>query len=88
MIVRVAFFILMSLGLIGFGTVAWITTRPMGIGGAAAHEDDPGRGAANSRWQPAHVGRRAAKGNSARGDGERIQHRHRRIIAAASWAPW
>ena len=36
MIVRVAFFILMSLGLIGFGTVAWITTRPMGLGGAAA----------------------------------------------------
>jgi pilus assembly protein CpaB len=33
MIVRVAFFILMSMGLIGFGTVAWITTRPMGIGG-------------------------------------------------------
>jgi pilus assembly protein CpaB len=33
MIVRVAFFILMSLGLIGFGTVAWITTRPMGLGG-------------------------------------------------------
>ncbi len=28
MIVRVAFFILMSMGLIGFGTVAWITTRP------------------------------------------------------------
>src|SRR3954447_10468233 len=23
----------MSLGLIGFGTVAWITTRPMGLGG-------------------------------------------------------
>jgi pilus assembly protein CpaB len=34
MIVRVAFFILMALGLIGFGTVAWITTRPMGLGGA------------------------------------------------------
>ena len=33
MILRVAFFILMSLGLIGFGTVAWITTRPMGLGG-------------------------------------------------------
>jgi len=32
-IVRVAFFILMSLGLIGFGTVAWVTTRPMGLGG-------------------------------------------------------
>jgi len=31
MIVRVAFFILMSLGLIGFGTVAWITTRPLGM---------------------------------------------------------
>jgi pilus assembly protein CpaB len=30
MIIRVAFFILMSLGLIGFGTVAWITTRPLG----------------------------------------------------------
>jgi pilus assembly protein CpaB len=34
MIVRVAFFILMSMGLIGFGIVAWITTRPMGLGGA------------------------------------------------------
>lgn len=33
MIVRVAFFILMSMGLIGFGLVAWITTRPMGFGG-------------------------------------------------------
>jgi pilus assembly protein CpaB len=32
MIVRVAFFILMSLGLIGFATVAWITTRPAGMG--------------------------------------------------------
>ncbi len=36
MIVRVAFFILMSLGLIGFGTVAWITTRPMGLVGPAS----------------------------------------------------
>jgi pilus assembly protein CpaB len=36
MIVRVAFFILMSLGLIGFGTVAWITTRPMGLAGMAS----------------------------------------------------
>ena len=36
MIVRVAFFILMSLGLIGFGTVAWITTRPMGLSGPTA----------------------------------------------------
>ena len=35
MFVRVAFFILMSMGLIGFGTVAWVTTRPMGLGGAA-----------------------------------------------------
>jgi pilus assembly protein CpaB len=26
----------MSMGLIGFGTVAWITTRPMGLGGAPA----------------------------------------------------
>jgi pilus assembly protein CpaB len=33
MIVRVAFFILMSMGLIGFGIVAWITTRPLGLGG-------------------------------------------------------
>jgi pilus assembly protein CpaB len=33
MIMRVAFFILMSLGLTGFGTGAWITTRPMGLGG-------------------------------------------------------
>ena len=36
MIARVAFFILMSFGLIGFGTVAWITTRPMGLGGLPA----------------------------------------------------
>jgi pilus assembly protein CpaB len=28
MLIRVAFFVLMALGLIGFGTVAWITTRP------------------------------------------------------------
>ena len=33
MILRVAFFVFMSLGLAGFGTVAWITTRPMGMGG-------------------------------------------------------
>jgi pilus assembly protein CpaB len=30
MIARVAFFVLMALGLIGFGTVAWVTTRPTG----------------------------------------------------------
>ena len=36
MSLRVAFFILMSMGLIGFGTVAWITSRPMGLGGGAA----------------------------------------------------
>jgi pilus assembly protein CpaB len=35
MIIRVAFFILMALGLVGFGTVAWITTRPS-LGGATA----------------------------------------------------
>ena len=35
MIMRVAFFILMSMGLIGFGTVAWVTTRPLGLGGPA-----------------------------------------------------
>ena len=33
MVVRLAFFVLMSLGLIGFGTVAWLTTRPAGFGG-------------------------------------------------------
>jgi pilus assembly protein CpaB len=33
MIVRVAFFTLMAMGLIGFGTVAWVTTRPMALGG-------------------------------------------------------
>lgn len=30
MIARVAFFVLMAMGLIGFGTVAWVTTRPTG----------------------------------------------------------
>jgi pilus assembly protein CpaB len=28
MVLRIAFFILMALGLVGFGTVAWIATRP------------------------------------------------------------
>jgi pilus assembly protein CpaB len=36
MIVRVTFFILMSLSLIAFGTVAYVTTRPMSLVGASA----------------------------------------------------
>ena len=28
MVIRITFFILMALGLVGFGTVAWISTRP------------------------------------------------------------
>jgi pilus assembly protein CpaB len=30
-IIRIAFFVLMALGLAGFGTVAWITTRPAAV---------------------------------------------------------
>ncbi len=36
MILRVAFFVLMALGLMGFGTVAWISTRPSAAAIAAA----------------------------------------------------
>jgi pilus assembly protein CpaB len=35
MILRVAFFVLMALGLVGFGTVAWVTTRPPATARAA-----------------------------------------------------
>src|SRR5689334_24846407 len=36
MVIRVTFFLLMALGLIGFGTVAWISTRPPAQAAAAA----------------------------------------------------
>src|SRR4051794_598901 len=36
MFIRVIFFVLMALGLIGFGTVAWITTRPPPTSASAA----------------------------------------------------
>jgi pilus assembly protein CpaB len=36
MVIRVTFFILMALGLIGFGTVAWLSTRPPSQAVAAA----------------------------------------------------
>ena len=36
MVIRVTFFLLMALGLIGFGTVAWISTRPPAQVAAAA----------------------------------------------------
>jgi pilus assembly protein CpaB len=36
MVIRITFFILMALGLIGFGTVAWISTRPPPQTAAAA----------------------------------------------------
>src|ERR1700752_2721543 len=35
MLLRVAFFILMAVGLLGFGTVAWISTRPPAPAAAA-----------------------------------------------------
>ncbi len=36
MVLRVAFFLLMALGLIGFGTVAWISSRPPEVAHAVA----------------------------------------------------
>ena len=35
MFLRLAFFVLMALGLVGFGTVAWITARPQTVASAA-----------------------------------------------------
>ena len=83
MIVRVAFFILMSLGLIGFGTVAWITTRPMGLGGPPPTKMILVAAAADRRRQPADVRRSAAKGNPDHRGDQGIQPRHARTTAAA-----
>ena len=41
MVLRVAFFVLMALGLVGFGTVAWISTRPPASAVAAAEAAKP-----------------------------------------------
>ena len=54
MLLRVAFFVLMALGLIGFGTVAWITTRPSE--GAAAAAPPPVRKAILVSAQPLRAG--------------------------------
>ena len=36
MFIRIAFFVLMALGLVGFGTVAWVTARPHNVVAEAA----------------------------------------------------
>jgi pilus assembly protein CpaB len=41
MILRLAFFMLMAVGLLGFGTVAWISTRPPAQAAVAAGEPPP-----------------------------------------------
>ncbi len=41
MILRIAFFMLMAVGLLGFGTVAWISTRPPPAAAAAAEAPPP-----------------------------------------------
>jgi pilus assembly protein CpaB len=41
MILRVAFFMLMAVGLLGFGTVAWISTRPPPAAATAAEAPPP-----------------------------------------------
>lgn len=54
MALRVAFFILMALGLVGFGTVAWIATRPPPA--AAAARTVPTTREVLVAAQPIHVG--------------------------------
>jgi pilus assembly protein CpaB len=41
MVLRLAFFMLMAIGLLGFGTVAWISTRPPPAAAAAAEPPPP-----------------------------------------------
>ena len=41
MILRLAFFMLMAVGLLGFGTVAWISTRPPPAAAASAEPPPP-----------------------------------------------
>jgi pilus assembly protein CpaB len=41
MILRIAFFMLMAVGLLGFGTVAWISTRPPAAAAATAEPPPP-----------------------------------------------
>ena len=62
MILRLAFFILMAVGLLGFGTVAWISTRPPPLAAVAANtppppvtEDGTDRGARGARRLPAQA---------------------------------
>jgi len=59
MILRIAFFVLMALGLTGFGTVAWLATRPPPeavAAAAAARPKPPAKIAVLVAAQPLHAG--------------------------------
>lgn len=56
MFIRVIFFVLMALGLVGFGTVAWITTRPPPTTAAAAPISAPSKKMVLSAARPLKVG--------------------------------
>lgn len=54
MVLRIAFFMLMAVGLLGFGTVAWISTRPPAT--ATAGETRPATKLVLTAAHPIHVG--------------------------------
>lgn len=56
MILRVAFFIMMALGLMGFGTVAWISTRPPAAAAEAAAAPKPVKQMLLVAARPIHAG--------------------------------
>src|ERR1700733_12286059 len=56
MILRVAFFLLMAIGLLGFGTVAWISTRPPPAAAASAEPPPPTTKLVLTAARPVHAG--------------------------------
>lgn len=56
MVLRVAFFVLMALGLTGFGTVAWLATRPTANVAEAARPKPPVKEMVLTAALPVHAG--------------------------------
>ena len=56
MVLRIMFFALMALGLVGFGTVAWISTRPPPPPPAAAAPPPPAKIAVLAAAHPLRAG--------------------------------
>ena len=56
MVLRIVFFALMAMGLVGFGTVAWISTRPPPPPAMAAAAPPPTKVTVLAAAHPLHAG--------------------------------